>query len=73
MASHRKSYDVYAVGGFAKTVDRNKSVRVCGVEAQSLKDAEAQGRRFCSLVNCTMTHLKEIGYATKGKRDATNN
>jgi len=73
MAQHKKSYDVFAVGGVAKTIDRKQAVRICGVEAPTLEEAEKQGQRFCNLTNSTMTHIVQTGYATKGKRDATNN
>mgnify|MGYP001293651904 CR=1 FL=1 len=68
MGEHRKFYDVYAVKGHASPVDRRKATRVVGVEAQNLKEAEGKGRRFCSLMNVQMTHLKELGYATENKR-----
>lgn len=70
MAEHKRFYDVYAVGGVAKVIDRSKATRVVGVEAQNIKEAEEKAKRFCSLMNCTMTHLKELGYATKSKRNA---
>ena len=72
MAQHKKFYDVFAVGGIVKTIDRTKAVRICGVEASTLKEAEKHGQRFCNLTNSTMTHIVQTGYATKGKRNATN-
>ena len=73
MSQHKKSYDVFAVGGISKTIDRKKSVRICEVEASTLAEAEKQAQRFCNLTNSTMTHIVEKGYATEGKRDDTNN
>lgn len=71
MASHRKFYDVYAVKHNLRVgprIDRKKAEKVLGVEAQTIKEAEDKGRRFCSLMNVHMTHLKELGYATENKR-----
>jgi|13_taG_2_1085334.scaffolds.fasta_scaffold14954_5 hypothetical protein len=70
MAKHNKRYDVYAVGGVAKSIDRSKATRVVSVEGRNLKEAEGKAERFCSLMNCTMTRIKEVGYATKNKRHA---
>lgn len=66
-----KTYDVYAVGGVAKSIDRSEATRVVSVEARNIKEAEGKAKRFCSLMNCTMTHLKELGYAKNNRRNDT--
>jgi len=63
MGLHKKEYEVFAVGGITgKSPDRSLSVRVCNVQATSMKDAENQGRRFCSLVGSTLTHIVDKGF-----------